>query len=160
MSSFTDLAGVTRSLSINLAHRRTIKQQTGFDLVAMAYHPADLDKFLNALQKDDDDLLWRIIAIITNTDAAELMANADGTVWREAGDALIEAFVVFLPAQSPLRRPLGDLLRQLKTAQIKTLSQVETRLLEVMNDIGSGISGLLEPISGSGESQHSPQATG
>ena len=161
MSSFTDLAGVTRSLSINLAHRRTIKQQTGWDLVPMAFRPDDLDKFLNALQQDDDDdLLWRIIAILTGTDAADLMANADGTVWREAADALIEAVVAFFPAQSPLRRPLGEVLRQQKTSRAEILVQVENRILEAVNDIHSGISGLLESTSGSGEFQHSPQVTG
>lgn len=160
MSSFTDLAGVTRSLSINLAHRRTIKQQTGWDLVAMAHQPADLDKFLNALQQDDDDLLWQIIAIITGTNAADLMTNADGTVWRDAADALIEAVVVFFPAQSPLRRPLGEHLRQQKKSQAEIQLQVEKRILEAVNDIHSGISGLLESTSGSGELQHSPQATG
>ena len=159
MSSFTDLAGVTRGLSINLAHRRTIKQQTGWDLVAIAHQPAQLDGFLQALQTDDD-LLWRIIAILTNTNAAELMAAADGTVYEDASEAFLQALQVFFPAQSPLRRPLGDLLQQLKTAQTEARSQVEARLLGIVNDIGSGISGFSGSMSGSGDLQHSPQATG
>lgn len=159
MSSFTDLAGVTRGLSINLAHRRTIKQHTGWDLVAIAHQPAQLDGFLQALQSDDD-LLWRIIGILTNADATELMAAADGTVYENASEAFLEALQVFFPAQSPLRRPLGDLLRQLKAAQADARSQVETKLLGLVSDIGSGISGFSEPMSGSGDFQHSPQATG
>lgn len=159
MSSFVDRAGVTRSLAINLAHRRTIKQQTGWDLVAIAHQPPQLDGFLQALQSDDD-LLWRIIAILTNTDAAELMAAADGTVYEDASEAFLQALQVFFPAQSPLRRPLGDLLQQLKTAQAEARSQVETKLLGIVNDIGSGISGFSGPMNGSGDFQHSPQATG
>ena len=161
MTRFIDTAGVVRGLSINLAHRRTIKQETGWDLVELAHKPDRLQALLEALQSDDE-LLWRILAILTSSTIDELLQAADGTVHEEAASAFLEALTNFFPAASPLRRPLESLWRALRDQRTAAATTIETTLLAAVQSIGtsSEIFGSTTSTSGSGEYQHSPQATG
>ena len=161
MSSFIDMLGERHELTITLAHRAQIKKRTGWDLVELAHKPERLQALLEALQADDD-LLWQMISILTEKPAAALLAAADGSTLEDASAALLEALTDFFPASSPLRRPLENLWRQLQRTRQQAAGAIEERLLTAVNnlDIASVISGSTQSTSGSGEYQHSPQATG
>ena len=161
MSSFIDMLGERHELTITLAHRARIKRTTGWDLVELAHKPERLQALLEALQADDD-LLWQILSILTEKPAAALLAAADGSTLEDASAALLEALTDFFPASSPLRRPLENLWRQLQRTRQQAAGAMEEQLIAAVNslDIASVISGSTQSTSGSGEYQHSPQATG
>lgn len=161
MSSFVDKLGERHELSINLAHRARIKTRTGWDLVELAHKPERLQALLEALQAEDD-LLWEILSVLTGKPATALLAAADGSTLEDASAALLEAITDFFPASSPLRRPLENLWRQLQRTRQQAAGAIEEQLTAAVNrlDIASVISVSALSTSGSGEYQHSPQATG
>lgn len=161
MSSFIDMLGERHELTITLAHRAQIKKRTGWDLVELAHKPERLQALLEALQADDD-LLWQILSVLTDRATAALLAAADGSTLEDASAALLEALTDFFPASSPLRRPLENLWRQLQQTRQQAAGAIEEQLIAAVQnlDIASVISGSTQSTSGSGDYQHSPQATG
>jgi hypothetical protein len=161
VSDYRDTAGVVRRLSINLAHRQRIKQQLGYDLVAMAHDPGQLQTLLTALQTEDA-LLYQLIGIICGEDPEQLMATADGTVHEAAASAFLEALTSFFPVGSPLRLPLENLWRELRAQQAAAQQAAEEAMLQAVQSVLTGLemSTSTTSTSGSGDWQQSPQATG